>query len=437
MSAEDLEKYETEMELTLYKEYRDIVSQFSYVVETERRFYLANSVDVAARNADGEIYFEVRMSDAWVWDMYRPARFVKNVRVLTFKDVNVEELDKPDLRLPGGRPVRHLSPEPGAAPGTDGPADTGRPGPVVPNARACPQLRAVPARAARRRIVAAWQRRTCSGAAARTSRRDYLRAAGLVVLSRNWRCRDGELDVVATDAGPAGGLRGQDPVRRPVRRAGRGGHPAQGRPHPAGHPGLAGRPPGALGARSGSTCVAVRRRAGAPGHRARTTRRRSDGRSRGPGRWRCSGWRAVLVEIEADVGGGLPGVHLVGLPDAALHESRDRVRAAVVNSGPELAQRADRAGALAGHACARPAAGSTSPWPARARRGRGGRPAGAGRHRAARRAGARRAAAAGARRAALPARGAGRRDAPGGGARGGAAARRRWSRASRCSAPAA
>ena len=106
MSAEDLEKYETEMELTLYKEYRDIVSQFSYVVETERRFYLANSVDVAARNAEGEVYFEVRMSDAWVWDMYRPARFVKNVRVLTFKDVNVEELSKSDLEVPksGGFP---------------------------------------------------------------------------------------------------------------------------------------------------------------------------------------------------------------------------------------------------------------------------------------------------------------------------------------------
>jgi hypothetical protein len=100
MSAEDLEKYETEMELSLYKEYRDIVGQFSYVVETERRFYLANSVDVTPRNVEGEIYFEVRMSDAWVWDMYRPARFVKNVRVITFKDVHVEELDKPDLRLP-------------------------------------------------------------------------------------------------------------------------------------------------------------------------------------------------------------------------------------------------------------------------------------------------------------------------------------------------
>ena len=43
MSTEDLEKYETEMELQLYREYRDIVRQFTYVVETERRFYLANS----------------------------------------------------------------------------------------------------------------------------------------------------------------------------------------------------------------------------------------------------------------------------------------------------------------------------------------------------------------------------------------------------------
>jgi hypothetical protein len=79
------------MELQLYREYRDIVRQFSYVVETERRFYLANQVDLHVRNSDGEVYFEVEMHDAWVWDMYRPARFVKNVRVMTFKDVNVEE----------------------------------------------------------------------------------------------------------------------------------------------------------------------------------------------------------------------------------------------------------------------------------------------------------------------------------------------------------
>ena len=100
MSAEDLEKYETEMELQLYREYRDVVGLFSYVVETERRFYLTNSVDVTPKSTEGgEVYFEVTMADAWVWDMYRQARFVKNVRVLTFKDVNVEELARTELSV--------------------------------------------------------------------------------------------------------------------------------------------------------------------------------------------------------------------------------------------------------------------------------------------------------------------------------------------------
>ena len=100
MSAEELDNYEAEVELSLYREYRDVVSQFSYVVETERRFYLANAVELIPHTSGPDVYYEVRMSDAWVWDMYRPARFVKNVRVLTFKDVNIEELDKPDIELP-------------------------------------------------------------------------------------------------------------------------------------------------------------------------------------------------------------------------------------------------------------------------------------------------------------------------------------------------
>jgi hypothetical protein len=100
VSAEDLERYETEMELQLYREYRDVVGLFNFVVETERRFYLTNTVDLQVRSVEGEVYFEVTMSDAWVWDMYRPARFVKNVKVVTFKDVNVEELAKSDLQLP-------------------------------------------------------------------------------------------------------------------------------------------------------------------------------------------------------------------------------------------------------------------------------------------------------------------------------------------------
>jgi hypothetical protein len=100
MISEYLEKYETEMELHLYREYRDVVSIFKYVVETDRRFYLCNAVDLAVRAEAGDAYFEVTMSDAWVWDMYRPARFAKNVKVLTFKDVNIEELSKADLEPP-------------------------------------------------------------------------------------------------------------------------------------------------------------------------------------------------------------------------------------------------------------------------------------------------------------------------------------------------
>ena len=97
MSSEDLENYETEAELALYREYRDVVGLFQYVVETERRFYLANKVDLQVRASGGDIYFEVTLADAWVWDVYRSARLVKNVRVVTFKDVNVEELPGKDL----------------------------------------------------------------------------------------------------------------------------------------------------------------------------------------------------------------------------------------------------------------------------------------------------------------------------------------------------
>lgn len=100
MSSEDLERYESEMELSLYREYRDVVEIFKYVVETDRRFYLCNAVDVKVRSETGDAYFEVTMTDAWVWDIYRPARFAKNVKVLTFKDVNVEELSKSDLKMP-------------------------------------------------------------------------------------------------------------------------------------------------------------------------------------------------------------------------------------------------------------------------------------------------------------------------------------------------
>ena len=45
------------------------------------------------------------------------------------------------------------------------------------------------------------------------------------------------------------------------------------------------------------------------------------------------------VEIEADIENGLPGLLLVGLPDTALREARDRIRAAIINSGEQWPQR--------------------------------------------------------------------------------------------------
>ncbi|MFD9126538.1 YifB family Mg chelatase-like AAA ATPase [Kitasatospora sp. NPDC059571] len=47
----------------------------------------------------------------------------------------------------------------------------------------------------------------------------------------------------------------------------------------------------------------------------------------------------VVVEVQADLEPGVPAFTLVGLPDKALTEARDRVRAAVVNSGESWPQR--------------------------------------------------------------------------------------------------
>ena len=73
MSAEDLERYETEIELQLYQRVPRRLPMFQYVVETERRFYLANDVklDVQAPRTAGPTSSS-SCSDAWVWDMYRP-----------------------------------------------------------------------------------------------------------------------------------------------------------------------------------------------------------------------------------------------------------------------------------------------------------------------------------------------------------------------------
>jgi magnesium chelatase family protein len=47
------------------------------------------------------------------------------------------------------------------------------------------------------------------------------------------------------------------------------------------------------------------------------------------------GLEGRIVEVEADIGAGLPRTVLVGLPDSALYQARDRCKAAVSNSGLE------------------------------------------------------------------------------------------------------
>jgi hypothetical protein len=93
MEPEDIERFEEERELELYREYRDVLPMFAFVIETERRFYLANTVDL--KHLEGG-WVQVDLADAWVWDMFRPARFVSNVRVVTRRDVNIEELARRD-----------------------------------------------------------------------------------------------------------------------------------------------------------------------------------------------------------------------------------------------------------------------------------------------------------------------------------------------------
>ena len=80
MDENEFDEYERNSELSLYREYRDVVGTFKYVIETERRFYLANEVNLERKDAGNDFYFELEMVDVWVWDIYRTDRFVNKVR---------------------------------------------------------------------------------------------------------------------------------------------------------------------------------------------------------------------------------------------------------------------------------------------------------------------------------------------------------------------
>ena len=161
----------------------------------------------------------------------------------------------------------------------------------------------------------------------------HLISLGWQILDRNWRCPAGELDIVAWQPDPPVVVFCEVKCRRGLgygtpleaitagesRQAARGGAPlatcpgASGAPHPVRRVG----------------CTAAPRRAGADHPRA-GDRTMSLARS-----WSVAliGMEGAMIEVEAAIGSGLPKTILVGLPDAALYEARDRCKAAMASAG--------------------------------------------------------------------------------------------------------
>ena len=147
MSAEeDLDQFEAEIELALYQEYRAVLPMFRYVVETERRFYLANEVKVDAQvTGRARTYFEVELARRLGWDMYR-----RRVRLL------------------------------GASCHLQGRERRGA--------------------AKRRGLVAPSAGRSALGRQGEDATAHWYVAHGYEVVAKNWRCRTGEIDLICRRA---------------------------------------------------------------------------------------------------------------------------------------------------------------------------------------------------------------------------------------------
>ena len=93
MDENEYDELDRKAELALMSEFKDVLGTFKYLVETERRLYLANEVDFRRIDTPTDFYFDLQLADVWVWDMNRQDRFIKQVKIRTFKDVNIEELE--------------------------------------------------------------------------------------------------------------------------------------------------------------------------------------------------------------------------------------------------------------------------------------------------------------------------------------------------------
>ncbi len=74
------------------------------------------------------------------------------------------------------------------------------------------------------------------------------------------------------------------------------------------------------------------------------------------------GLEGHMVDVEVDISSGLPAMTVVGLPDAAVQEARERVRAAIRNSGFNFPMKRIVVN-LAPADLKKPALHMTFPWP--------------------------------------------------------------------------
>jgi hypothetical protein len=91
-SIDELDMYEADKRMRLYREYENALSSFPYYVETELRAYLADKVDVEAVHAEGGTYFKVTLTDAWIYEAERPQRVVPEVVIYEVGPVHVQRL---------------------------------------------------------------------------------------------------------------------------------------------------------------------------------------------------------------------------------------------------------------------------------------------------------------------------------------------------------
>ncbi|MBT1017672.1 DUF2469 domain-containing protein [Canibacter sp. lx-72] len=106
MNEDEINSREHPAETALYEEYRDVIGQFKYFVETERRVYLANSVEVVKYKSRQGLVFRVFLEDVWVWDFYRSDKFLKSAQIITQNDINIEELNHVDIKIPDDLSLR-------------------------------------------------------------------------------------------------------------------------------------------------------------------------------------------------------------------------------------------------------------------------------------------------------------------------------------------